>query len=103
MDNIGKIIDAHNKCIFRKTKSKPTNNCNCRESSDCPLSGKCLSTNNVYKAIVDSENDAKTYIGLCETEFKTRFNNHKSSFTLENKKNSTELSKYILVLKNKKS
>ena len=45
----------------------------------------------------------KSHIGICETSFKTRFNNHKSSFNIEEKKNTTELSKYVWELKNKKS
>ena len=42
-------------------------------------------------------------IGICKTSFKTRFNNKKSSFNIEEKKNTTELSKYVWELKNKKS
>ena len=37
----------------------------------------------------------KTYIGLCSTDFKSRFNNHKSSFYDEDKETETKLSKYI--------
>ena len=44
----------------------------------------------------------KSYIiGLCETDFKRRFNNHKLSFTCEYKKQTTQLSKHIWTLKNK--
>ena len=35
------------------------------------------------------------------TEFKTRFNLHKSSFKLEHKRTSTKLSEHVLKLKNK--
>ena len=37
----------------------------------------------------------KTYLGVCETSFKTRYNNHKSSFKNKSKASSTELSKYL--------
>ena len=66
---------------------------------NCPLSGNCRTKNIVCKADVISKHESKVYIGLYETEFKTRYNNHKSSFSLENRKNSTELSKYVWNLK----
>ena len=40
-----------------------------------------------------SEIETKHYFGCSETEFKTRFNNHKQSFKHQNKSNHTELSK----------
>ena len=43
------------------------------------------------------------YVGLTETTFKTRYNNHKlASFTNLTKRNATEMSKHIWDLKNKK-
>jgi hypothetical protein len=39
-------------------------------------------------------------VGLTENEFKTRYTNHKASFNNYEKRNSTELSKYIWNLKN---
>jgi hypothetical protein len=42
----------------------------------------------------------QTYVGLTENEFKTRYTNHKVSFNNYEKRNSTELSKYIWNLKN---
>ena len=53
-----------------------------------------LINNVVYKVTVTSSTERPTYIGICETSFKTRFNNHKSSFNIEEKKNTTEL-KYV--------
>ena len=100
MDNMERIIDAHNKKILQKT-TPAADNCNCKNPENCPLSGNCRTKNIVYKADVTSKRESNVYIGLCETEFKTRYNNHKSSFSLESKKNSTELSKYVWNLKEK--
>ena len=55
----------------------------------------------VYQATV-STNDNKppeSYVRLNENYFKTRYANHKSSFNLYEKRNSTELSKHIWELK----
>ena len=41
------------------------------------------------------------YIGLTASEFKTRWRNHKTSFTHEKRKNDTELSKSLWQLKDK--
>ena len=43
-----------------------------------------------------------TYIGLCDTSFKLRYRNHTCSFRNERYRNSTELSKYVWSLKDKK-
>ena len=44
----------------------------------------------------------KYYVGLTATEFKTRWLNHQMSFKHEEKRNDTELSKYLWQLKEKK-
>ena len=56
----------------------------------------------IYPADVtnDTDDTYKYYLGLEETPFKDRYNNHKSSFRNENQKNSTELSKYVWSLIN---
>ena len=63
------------------------------------LISKCV----VYKATVTetTSNNQKTYIGLTENKFKTRFNLHKSSFKLEHKRSSTTLSDNVWKLKKK--
>ena len=106
MDNMTNIINAHNKLILKTDEKQKEGLCNCIQPANCPLTGKCLTNNVVYKATVTSNTErptSKSYIGICETSFKTRYNNHKSSFAIEEKKNTTELSKYIWELKNKKS
>ena len=42
-----------------------------------------------------ASNNQEVYIGLTESEFKTRFNLQKSSFKLEHKRTSTTLSDYV--------
>ena len=105
MSNIKNIINSHNKKILnKKMEENNTILCNCRNKPDCPLGGKCLSSNIVYRADVSNLSDklTKTYLGVCETSFKTRFNNHKTSFKNKNKSSSTELSKYIWELNEQK-
>ena len=76
---------------------------NCRDKLSCPLSGDCLIQNVVYQATVESPTRKETYIGLTANQFKTRFRNHTASFRNENKRNATELSKYIWSLKDAKT
>ena len=45
-----------------------------------------------------NDNEYKYYLGLAETTFKERHNNHKKSFKNVHYKNNTELSKYIWLL-----
>ena len=54
-----------------------------------------------YQLTVSTEDHhpPQTYVGLTENSFKTRYSNHKSSFANANKRNNTELSKYICHLK----
>ena len=48
MGNMSSIIKAHNNKIITGTKKVPKG-CNCRKKEECPLRGKCLSTEIVYK------------------------------------------------------
>ena len=87
LDNVGKIINAHNKAKLQVTENSAMNKCNCKQTIECPLSANCLIDNIVYKATVDTaQGSFKSYIGFCEMHFKKRFNNYKSSFIHENKK-----------------
>ena len=73
--------------------------------TDCPMAGDCLKSSVVYQATVTTEDNgsAQTYVGLIENSFKTRFANHKSSFSDPKKRLSTELSKHVWYLKEAKS
>ena len=60
--------------------------------------GKCLQANVVYQASVTTEATNESYVGLA-TNFKDRYRNHMTSFRHANRRNETELSKYIWTLK----
>ena len=103
MPNMKSIISSHNKHILSNANA-PTpqpDTCNCRKKSDCPLEGKCLQTNVIYQATVTTETATETYVGLA-TNFKERYRNHKTSFRHPNRKNETELSKYVWNLQDAK-
>ena len=106
MPNMKQIIDGHNKNILKKAaqpqQDTATKTCNCRKVDECPLKGECLLKEVVYQAKVTTKEKTEPYIGLTATEFKTRWRNHQMSFKHENKKNDTELSKYLWQLKEKK-
>ena len=112
MNNTKQVIDNHNKRILHSSHSSYTKDnkdgtrtnktCNCRQKNNCPLNGNCLQSSVVYQATVtrNDNNTSETYIGLTETDFKTRHRNHTASFRHAKHKNSTELSKHIWTLKN---
>jgi len=99
MQNIEMIISAHNKSILQPTNEQF--DCNCRNKSMCPVDNKCLTPNVIYEAQVRNHvnDDCKRYIGASQTEFKTRYSNHKKDFTHAKYEKSTELSKYVWSLK----
>lgn len=102
MPNMKCVISKHNSRILGPEKTASANKeptCNCRTKSSCPLSGACLQSNIVYAADVTSNHSTKTYIGLTSNQFKTRFNNHKKSFSHPNYERESELSKYVWALK----
>ena len=49
----------------------------------------------VYQADVLCNNQTKTYYGLTENMFKTRYSQHKNSFKYDENRNKTELSKHV--------
>lgn len=106
MENIQKLINTTNlkktsTSNLSRTQDSSNKECNCKQKDLCPMNGKCLQTNIIYQASVTSNNNTETYIGLTETQFKTRYRNHTLSFRNEKYKNSTELSKHIWKLKEK--
>ena len=105
MPNMAAIIKSHNKAILNETLAKPsaTKSCNCRNRDQCPLEGNCLEKCLVYKAVVKTEKSTKSYIGCCETAFKTRYSNHKLSFSKKTYSTRTALSKHIWNLKENNS
>ena len=63
---------------------------------------KCLAKYIVYKAEATTTDKRKLYYGTLDGEFKTRFNNHTSSFRHKSYSTDTELSKYIWKLSKEK-
>ena len=103
MPNVKNVIDGHNKKIrdeSKKNKEQESQEktCNCRKPADC------LTKSVIYQATVTTEDDGskETYIGLTKNVFKERFNGHKMAFRHSNKRNNTELSKYVSELKEQK-
>ena len=80
--NMANIIKSHNQKILNENNGVSNERkCNCRNKDLCPLDGACLTSNVIYEATVTTTTgDTKTYIGMTEHEFKTRYNNHKLSF-----------------------
>ena len=104
---MGQIIAGHNKKLLQeyyeeseKEKIIITRTCNCRDKPSCPLQGKCLMRDIIYKGNISAENiDDKQYIGLTATTFKERFANHKKSLNTPKYAQSTTLSSYFWQLK----
>ena len=93
------IISAHNKSVLNKeahNSQATAKESNCHRKENCSLSGKGQITGIVYQATVKREEsgEEKSYVGLTEGPFKTRFN-HTSSFRNPQHKHATELSTYI--------
>ena len=105
MNNVQQIINSHNKTILTSAAENNNKLCNCREKNSCPLNGKCLQKGIVYQATVVQKhtNQKDTYIGWTENEFKTRYNQHTSSFRRPHKKSTTTLSEHVWKLKNNKN
>lgn len=110
-------VNTHNKSALKsRTPTGNTNHrtCNCRNKQEHPLNKQCLTKSIIYQAAVKrAENDhTETYIGLCETTFKT-YNtfivivivmgyvrsNLKASFKRKQRSNHTAFCKHIWQLK----
>jgi hypothetical protein len=66
MDNVKNNITRHNHRLLRKTSTVPKpKECDCRKAKVCPLDGKYLTSNVVYKAEITAPHDetTKEYIG----------------------------------------
>ena len=102
------IIDSHNHKLLTNKEQHSTQDqlnklCNCRSKTDCPLQEKCLLSAIIYQAKVSTQVGEESCIGLTETIFKARYNNHKVSFTHQEKRKSPEVSKHIWQLNESKT
>lgn len=80
--NRAKIEKANNNNL--ENNRNENRGCNCRVAIECPLEGNCLVSDVVYKCEVKTNRGIKAYIGSTSTQFKTRLNNHISSFNKNN-------------------
>ena len=93
--NLERLIKSHNQKILSKIDQTEIK-CNCAGGCKYNLKGgNCRSDNIIYKATVNSDLEKKFYIGLCSTQFRFRYANHKKSFKGGVYENETELSKYV--------
>ena len=95
-DNMAKVISKHNKKVLADKPEAPNRDktCNCKVPANCPVDGKCRTQSVIYKATLKSA-DASEYIGLTDTPFKTRYDNHTFSFRHETKSNATTLAAHV--------
>ena len=104
-------INQHNKKILREPATSTEDEegteirrCNCPEGAECPMDGFCLDRDVFYAADLTSDlrdYGTKVYKGICSTEWKGRFGNHKKAFRHERYMKDTELSKEVWRIKKK--
>ena len=94
--NMANIIKSHNQKILNEcNETSSENKCNRRNKNLCPLDGACLISNIIYEATVTTTSgNSRSYIGMTDNEFRTRFNDKKHS-------HDTVLSKHNWDLKDK--
>ena len=93
------LIKSHNQKILNKS-NLIQNQCNCAGGCKYNLKGgNYRSKNIIYKATVNYDLEKKFYIGLCSTQFRFRYADHKKSFKGVVYENDTEILKYICYLK----
>ena len=64
---------------------------------------RCRESSAVYQATVSADDGSEeTYVGISESQWKLRYNNHTQSFRHASKKTASMLSRYIWKLKDKK-
>ena len=95
---MGSIISSHNKQGFQPRNESYGSTC---RKKNCPLDNKCLTPNIIYQAqISNNTNDEHNkYLGASETLFMERYSNYTRDFKRKEYMKCTELSKYILNLK----
>ena len=80
--NVKSDISSHNHRVLKKINVVPSGiSCNCRNKTQYPLEGKCLTTSVVYKAAITNKDTQQTmnYIGVTAGPFKDGYNNHRKS------------------------
>ena len=99
--NMGTVISAQNAKLLKPPGQDETKTCNCRTKENCPVNGKCLKTEVIYRAKVIEENgNEQTYTGLTCNSFKERWDKHNFTFTHKDADHTT-LSSFIHELQEK--
>ena len=88
--NMKSIVDSHNRKILAGKKHEEDQGlCNCLKSrkGNCPLQGKCLTKNLVYRADITDTTSKEThsYFGQCMRTFKERYREHCTSISTPKK------------------
>ena len=99
---MGAIIAIHNSKVLSTsaTTPSPEASCKCRYPQDCPIGGNCKGTCIVYKATIAVPNKpTKVYYRLAQGTFKARYSVYQHSLRNEERRFSTEYSKYMWDLK----
>ena len=102
MQNLGSIINSHNKKILEDKPKLQLGGCNCRVKNNCPLDGHCLSEGVLYQGKLTTNipnYGEKVYNGISQHPFKLRYNNHNKAFNNIRYKNDCELSKEVWKIK----
>ena len=102
MRNVSSIISGHNRHILCKDPPEAEiKMCNCRHPGECPMNGKCLVRNVIYKGDVNNQTDnqSNAYVGLTSMAFKDRYVLHNQGIRHRNHANSCELTKHVWTLK----
>ena len=104
MPSLRRIIAGHNRQVLREAEpAAEAPPCNCRVQP-CIMEGRrCRESSAVYQATVSADDGSEeTYVGISESQWKLRYNNHTQSFRHASKKTASMLSRYIWKLKDKK-
>ena len=104
MPNFKTIIASHNSKLLEKHRNQGKvhqhiKSCSCSNKTKCPLENKCMEKSLVYEATISTSTGPFKYIGISESNFKIRYNNHQNSFRNRKYQNITELSKKVWELK----
>ena len=102
MRNIASIISGHNKHVLSEEHAEEEPRmCSCRRPNECPMNGKCLARNVIYKGDVinNTDNQTNPYVGLTSGAFKERLGVHRQGINHRSYAGSCELTKHVWALK----
>ena len=103
MPNMATIVKNHNNSVLKPVIADPEQPmCNCRNPQNCPLNGECQKKCAIYLGNVIAEGKDFPYYGSTGGTFKKRYDGHTSSFRHSDKRNDTELAKFVWELKDRK-